>query len=360
MGNKTSEFEVFYLVPPPRMSGKPPIKWEKVVLPEVKKIINKYIPRITKQLTVRQIYYLLVSNKVLYHEKHDYTTFDSKMTEWREGRTPIKKRGKIIGYRERPVELDWQMIEDRARHVYNYDVGFVDIQHYINCKIKSLEEMDYNKRMWLNQPKHVEVWVEKDAMFSVFSPICKKYKVPLYTCRGYSSITHLLEALNRFPDNKTSVILHFGDFDPSGIYATESLREKLNYYNRKFFNNTRKVEVKRVALTAKQIIRLQLTPNEDLDKAKKDPRFQITRYATKYPFAAVDPSRRKYKIWELDAIEPATLQKILRAAIKKEIDKNIWMQTKRVEETERLRLRLIWKSSAREFKSLWQYLHSQV
>ena len=172
-----------------RLTGKPPIDWENDVLPEVKNIIAKYVPDITVKLTIRQIYYLLVSSQKIYHEKYDYGTFDSKMTEWREGRTQTKKKGKIAGYRNRNVEIDWGVIEDRARQVKEYDLGYPGPRHYIDTEINNLKQLGYYRRMWTNQPRYVEVWVEKDAMFSVFAPICRKYKVSVQRLQlNYSSI----------------------------------------------------------------------------------------------------------------------------------------------------------------------------
>jgi len=344
----------------PRITGKPPIDWENNVLPEVKKIIAKYIPTMTKQLTIRQIYYLLVSSGVLYHEKHDYGTFDGKMTEWREGKTAIKKKGKIVGYKDRSVEIDWKVVEDRARETTIYDMGFLNSRHYVDWKIDKLKDMGFYKRMWVHQPKYVEVWVEKDAMFSVFSPICEKYRVPLFPCRGYSSVTLLLEAMERFPDDKDTLILHFGDFDPSGIYATTSMQEKLAYYNHRFFSDSKNLAIKRISLVPKQITHFNLIPNEDLKKAKIDPRFEITQYATRYPFAVANRATEEYKIWELDALEPLTLRKILRIAIKREIRKTIWVQTTHEERNEFSTLKSVWVNSDSEFESLRNSLQSQI
>ena len=52
----------------------------------------------------------------------------------------------------------------------------------------------YRRDLWINQPDYVEIWVEKDALAGVISPITTEYDVALYVCRGYSSTTFLYEA----------------------------------------------------------------------------------------------------------------------------------------------------------------------
>jgi hypothetical protein len=66
--------------------------------------------------------------------------------------------------------IDPYKIIDRARQTIGGDDGYANIGEFIHSKIEALKNTDrYTKRMWDNQPQYVEVWVEKDALATLFS-----------------------------------------------------------------------------------------------------------------------------------------------------------------------------------------------
>jgi len=89
---------------------------------------------------------------------------------------------------------------------------------------------------WDGQQLRPELWTEKDALLSIVVPVCEALDVPYYSLRGWSRPTDKMEAARRFSEyavqGQHSVILHVGDYDPTGLSATENLETELQKYMR--------------------------------------------------------------------------------------------------------------------------------
>jgi hypothetical protein len=84
----------------------------------------------------------------------------------------------------------------------------------------------YRRALWSNQDAYVEVWLEKDALSGILSPVTYKWDVPLMVTRGYSSLSYLhtaAEAIQR--QQKPTYLYYFGDQDPSGVDITRTVNE---------------------------------------------------------------------------------------------------------------------------------------
>ena len=288
---------------------------------EYVKATNNIISQYNILLTVRQIFYRLVSNGFIQNTINSYKLFDRMITRGRE-------RG----------DIDARSIVDRARQVIGGDYGYVSVQDFVRTKISELEDTkQYTRRVWDNQPQYVEVWVEKDALATLFSSIADGYRVVTYPSRGYSSFTKVYEAINnRFSlyGNRPITILHFSDHDPSGLNMTQDIQSRLSRYGSH-------AKVKRIALTYTQVRQFGLEP---------------------MPTKISDSRWREYSIqygsqcWELDALPPNELQNIIRDAIKAHVDASRWNKTFKEIEKERRSLQKRFKS--KEVTSLIKKLDS--
>src|SRR5690606_30299136 len=75
----------------------------------------------------------------------------------------------------------------------------------------------YTRDKLAGQPKHLEVWCEAAGMLPQLARAAEPYSVPVYSSGGFDSLT----AKKRLADRicrigKPTVILHLGDYDPSG------------------------------------------------------------------------------------------------------------------------------------------------
>lgn len=241
------------------------------------------------RLTVRQLYYQLVARDVIPNNERSY-----KRT------TSLVNDARLAG------EMDWEAIEDRTRE-------FIRRPRWSSGRdILGAVAQQFHMDMWEGQPSRVFVLVEKEALAGVLEPTCNKYDVPLLAARGYPSVTVLREFVERdilpavFDKDQDVLILHLGDHDPSGIDMTRDLDDRLGLLSR---DGIERVEIRRIALNMPQIEEQKPPPNP-----------------AKTTDARFESYRRKFgdESWELDALEPAYLARLIERQIKSRIDDDAW------------------------------------
>ena len=265
-------------------------------LDKVIPIVEEY-ERNSYRLTVRQLYYQLVSRNILENKPESYT-----------------KTSKVLSDARLAGKIDWDTIVDRGRRKIMPN-EFHSIPEFIHAAIRS-----YRKYRWENQPHYVEVWVEKEALAGILEDLTDEYHVLLLPAKGYSSMSAKHEAAVRIKNQtgmgKKCHILYLGDHDPSGLDMERDIMERLAK-----FGCTVKVE--RVALTLGQVKRYNIPHNP----AKvKDSRFK--QYKEKYG----------KKSWELDAIRPDVLVRLARKAIRKYCDEKLYSEMVAMENNEKVEL----------------------
>lgn len=238
------------------------------------------------RLTVRQLYYQLVARGVVENTIKSY----NRVAE-------VTNDAKLAGL------IDWDAIEDRTR-------AFVRRTRWKSgAEIVKACVASYHEDMWATQHDRVFVVVEKEALAGVLEQPCNALDVPLLAARGYPSGTVLREfAVNDIiPYGKQHVhIIHLGDHDPSGIDMTRDLRERIALFCGR---RSGSVSLTRIALNMPQIEELQ--PPENPAKST-DSRY--ADYRSKYGDSS----------WELDALPPEYLDRIVRAEISSHINQERW------------------------------------
>ena len=70
---------------------------------------------------------------------------------------------------------------------------------------------------------------EKIDLFNMFEPTCRKYHVPIGNAKGWMDINMKYTIALKFKEAESHglipVLLHYGDFDPSGILIGEKIKE---------------------------------------------------------------------------------------------------------------------------------------
>jgi hypothetical protein len=257
---------------------------------------NKIIAQYDVRLTVRQIYYRLISPpfQLFANKLSNYKGFDKILTRARE-------KG----------EVNWRKIEDRSRTTIGGDSGFDSPELFTDAMIVWTKRAweNYTRPAWKDQSKYVEVWVEKDALATLVSNVADGFRVLTYPSRGYSSFTRVMEAIeDRFeevPEDRSLTLIHLTDHDPSGLDMTRDVERRI----REYWGSSDRVEIERVALTFEQVKKFDLAPNPT---KMADPRSQ--NYHAQYG----------NQCWELDALPPDALEKIVKLAILKHIDAGTW------------------------------------
>lgn len=238
-----------------------------------------------KPLTLRQIYYQLVGKGFIENNKSEYVAL-SKLLKW----------ARIDRF------ISWKDIEDRGR-VYHDLSGWYNSERFVRASLKQFLT-GYRRDLLQTQDKYIELWIEKDALSSVFTKAARPYTVPVVVCRGFSSVSFLNNFKNRLTDyqDKQPVLLYFGDFDPSGMAMLDTMRE--TFETEMDVNN---IIFKRIALSESDISKYKLPHSPD---ALKDSDTRAKDFISKFGRHAV----------ELDALRPDVLERKIKKAIEHEID----------------------------------------
>jgi hypothetical protein len=248
--------------------------------------INKICESYRKQgykLTLRQLYYQLVSKGIIPNTDKEY----KKLSD-------ILVKGRMSGI------VDWDAIEDRTR-VPKLDYAVDDIADAIDDTISQ-----YKLDRLSDQDIYIEVWCEKDAISNILRRITDKYHVRLMINKGYSSASAMYTASKRFKAfgrNKKKYILYLGDHDPSGLDMIRDIGDRLATFG--VHLDTDDGYPQHLGITREQVEEFNPPPNP----AKiTDPR------AAWYIEEHGDTS------WEVDALDPATLNGLVEDSIIEIID----------------------------------------
>ena len=179
----------------------------------------------------------------------------------------------------------------------------------------------YREDPWLDQPYAPIVAIEKDALLGVIEPVCDRHRVKRLALRGNCSDTVFYELAKLCADvqeeGKTPVVLLLTDHDPTGVINMPAdINTRLERYARQ------KIEVRRLGLTKAQVTRYRLPNNP----AKKDPRYP----AYKRQFGS--------QSWELDALSPDVISRLVDNELNGLIDQTRWAAALRKEQRNKAKL----------------------
>lgn len=273
---------------------------------EYLEVVITVLAQYTVPITIRQLYYRVISDPYNFMENsaNAYQNLDAMTVKMRE-------RG----------DIDWTKIEDRTRGTEGEDYeDSGDVNKFIKEQLSDFKSCSwyYKKPMWETQPKYVEVWVEKDALAKIVSSVTNPYHMVSFPTRGYGSFTTLKESairlhnaettwdwksLKRVSSGKEKIVLYLGDFDPTGVDIDDTISQKVAEYGGGDF------EFKRIGLTLEQVREYNLQPNY-----AKISDTRAAKYITKYG----------KETWELDALPPDVLTKMIKDEVEKNIDFEAW------------------------------------
>jgi hypothetical protein len=244
-------------------------------------------------MTVRQVFYRLVSNGVIGKTEREYKSTVVRLLGL------MRLRG--------DVPFDW--IADNTRWMRKPRTW------------SSLESMlartseAYRRDVWDNQEVYVEVWTEKDAIAGILSDVTMAWDVPLMVVRGFSSITFLHSAAEVIAaKGKPAYLYYFGDYDPSGVVIAQNVERRLRE-----FAPYSDIEFVRVAVNEEQITEMNLPtrPTKKTDSRSKN-----------FVGGSV----------EVDAIPPKALREIAEECITQHVDDDAYDVLLVAEESERASL----------------------
>jgi hypothetical protein len=242
-----------------------------------------------KPMTVRQVFYQATVAGIVDKSEAGYDKVQADLVTLRKaGTLPYSWLADNTRWQRRPRTFDSveQALQDTARL--------------------------YRKSLWADAGCYVEIWLEKDALSGVVSPVTYQYDVPLMVARGYASLSFLHSAAEDISDVEVpAYIYHLGDFDPSGVNAAEKIEQTLRE-----LAPAADIHFQRVAVTPFQIANWDLPtrPTKTTDSRSRN-------------FGDISV--------ELDAIPPDRLRQLVQSAIERHLPKRRFAILKAAEASER-------------------------
>jgi hypothetical protein len=222
-----------------------------------------------KPMTVRQVFYQATVHGIVEKAETGYAKVQTDLVAMR-----------------RSGEIPYSWLADNTRW-QRKPTTFSSIEEALKDTARF-----YRKSLWDNAGCYVEVWLEKDALAGVVSPVTYEYDVPLMVARGYASLSFLSGAAEYIRSlDVPTFIYHLGDYDPSGVDAGRKIESTLRE-----MAPDASLYFQRIAVTPEQIDawHLPTRPTKQTDSRAKG-------------FSAISV--------ELDAIEPNMLRALVRERI---------------------------------------------
>jgi hypothetical protein len=268
-------------------------------------------------LTLRQLYYQLVSRDIIPNNQKEYD-----------------KLGNIVNDARLAGLIDWDAIVDRTRNLEA-------LGHWESpTDIIRSAELGYRLDKWENQEYRPEVWIEKDALRGVVAGISQQLDIPHFACRGYSSQSEMWRAgqrmLQHIENGQIPYIIHLGDHDPSGVDMTRDIIDRLELFTGQYEGEG--FHVKRIALNYDQVRQYNPPPNP-----AKLTDSRVDKYIAEY-------GRQS---WELDALEPSVITALIEDEILSIRDEDKWDETIETEQEQKKELAKI----RRNYQKVKTYLN---
>jgi hypothetical protein len=266
-------------------SKRQPFKWTKLHLSRLNDvlIILEELEEF-KPLTLRQVFYQLVGKGLIENSKSSYITL-----------------GQLIKFARINEYISWSDIEDRTRAYYDL-AGWNDVDAFIKASLEQFL-IGYDRDLMQTQKVYIEIWIEKNALSSIFTKVAKQYTIRVVvTAFGSTSFLNDYKERLEYHKHQRPIVLYFGDFDPSGLNMLPTMQETLEMEMK-----VTGVQYKHIALEKEDIILYKLPHKAEAIK-KKDTRTK--EHVAKHGMLAV----------ELDALTPNILEQKIRKAIDTEID----------------------------------------
>lgn len=254
-----------------------------------------------RPMTIRQLFYRLVSIHAIENTLADYKRVSRVLTDARER-----------------SEIPFAWIVDRTRPTYAANV-FENPEEFMEAASNT-----YRRDYWTSQPVYVELWSEKDSVIGSIQEVTDSLGVMVRVGRGFNSASVADEIAQLFSRiEKLKQVFYLGDHDPSGRCIEIEIRSRLQRYG------SGKFKMKRLAIHAGDIRRYNLPP---LRIKETDTR--------KHSF------RERYgeNCVELDALPVEVLRRRVRKAIESLMDKEAWDRAVEVEKVEQDSIKALMQS----------------
>lgn len=281
-------------------------------------------------LSIRQIHYRLLNDPPLRQtpkrSKHDaehyrYKNDDSSYNSLVDLLTAARYDGQV----------SMTCIDDPTRPQKIFG-GFDSVAQFVQQEINGFLT-GFHRNRQQDQPRHIEVFGEKNTLYRMLERACIEYYVPFSIGRGFCSIPVWRDMELRFrqsgKDRMTLIVV--SDYDPEGLSLADDAIRSLELHGVP-------VDGHRIAVTRDQIDELDLA--EDFNPAKES----SSRYD------AFVGRTSGTETWEVEALPPEYLVEQIKAAIEANMDMEVYERVCDQEEDDCAELCRIRKQTASQLE----------
>jgi 5S rRNA maturation endonuclease (ribonuclease M5) len=266
-------------------------------------------------LTLRGLFYILVSKNVIPNTKSAYKTLSDVLAR-------LRYKGEFPAYLIKDVTRKSNFLEQAEK--YAQELSEEDIKKMVKDLIESYSSYSINP--WTDQKNRIIVALEKEALFDItFSWIDELQidgiKLGVYNLRclkGFDSATdiiNLAKEVRKLKEKRyTPIILVISDFDPSGEEIFTDFKNRIVE-----LSGIKDLIVEKVMVTKEQIQQFNLPSapesQEEVAKLRRDPRYK--KFVELHGLIRVETDA-------LYSLYPEKAKEILHASILKYFDKSIF------------------------------------
>jgi len=270
-------------------------------------------------LSIRQIHYKLLNDPPL-KQAPKRSKYDAEVYRYRNDKDSYNSLVDLLESARYHGQVSMLCIDDPTRPQETWR-AFSSLSEFIHQETEILL-CGYHIDRQLEQPRHIEVFAEKNTLYRIVSKACVGYTVPFAIGRGFCSIPVWRDMAARFrnSDKERMTLIIVSDYDPEGLELADDAIRSLTLHDVP-------VDGHRIAVTPEQIEELGLA--EDFNPAKDT----STRY---HSFVKRTGGKR---CWEVEALPPDYLVEQIKAAIEANMDMEIYGAVCDREEKDRENLR---------------------
>lgn len=271
----------------------------RALLADVESVLTTYSEHLP--LTIRQVFYALVGTGKLDKTDSAYERLCEHLNRAR---------------RARLIEFD--CIRDDGVSVCE-TTSYQGLEDFDEETARRARQ--YRRDYQAAQPYAIELWSEAGGMVYQLAAVAERFSVPVYSAGGFASLSATHEIAERaLQRNVPTVILHVGDFDPSGVSIFEAMMsDAAAFVAADRAIKTLEIIPVRVALKDEQVLRYDL------------------------PTAPAKSSDARSRSWsggtcQLEALPPDVLAELVREAILNWVDLDVLEEHRIAERQERAEL----------------------
>jgi len=210
----------------------------RALLDQAQAVLDEY--RQYWPLTCRQIFYRMVGAHGYDKSESAYGRLCNHLANAR--------RGGLIPFRA---------IRDDGVATYHRD-HFDDRDDFLR-HVRSMGQR-YTRNKLAGQDIHIEVWCEAAGMLPQIDDVSAPFSVRAYSSGGFDSLTSKKDLADRIVRiEKPAIILHLGDYDPSGVSIFDSVAQDVTaFVEADRPHGLVSVDFHRIALTREQVAEYDL------------------------------------------------------------------------------------------------------